>query len=207
MKVCTNCKEEKDVNGFSKDKNREDGRDPWCKKCKSEYKTSHYHTKEGLATQIFVHQKAKSKKRGHDLPSYTKCELKEWLFNHEDFPRLFSEWENNNFDKNHTPSIDRLDDYLPYSFNNIKLVKWKVNNDKGSKDIVSGKNRKYLKPVVSINKETGKINKFYSIAQAYRETGISKCTIIDNCKGKRNTNRTFNPYIWYYEKDYNATIC
>lgn len=203
QKKCTKCKEVKSVDDFSKDINKKDGLDIWCKKCKSDHKKEHHRTKEGLATQIFVHQRAKSKKRGHPLPSYSKEELKDWLFNHEDFPRLFSEWINSKFNKSHVPSIDRINDYLPYSFNNIKLTKWKNNEDRFHSDEKLGINRKRLISVVGIHKETGMIRTFYSIAQANRETGVTSSTIVNICKGRRNHNRLFNPYIWYYEEEYN----
>lgn len=204
MKTCTNCREIKSVSNFSKDVNREDNLDPWCKKCKSDYKVKYYRTKEGLATQIFVHQRAKSKKREHPLPSYSKVELKNWLFNHKMFSELFSEWRDNNFDKNFTPSVDRLNDYLPYSINNIQLVRWKDNADRFHRDEKLGINRKKLIPVIAVSVNTGKVIEFYSIAQAQRETNIQSTNIVNICKRRRKGYISSGGYYWYYKHDYIA---
>lgn len=202
QKICTKCKELKSIVDFSKDKNRKDGVDLWCKQCKNNYKNRYHHTKEGLATQLFVHQRSKSKKRGHTPPDYSKEELKNWLFNHKDFKKLFTEWENSNFNVSLTPSIDRINDYLPYSLDNIQLVKWKENNNRFHIDEKLGINRKKLIPVIAVSIDTGKITEFYSIAQAQRETNVLSTNIVDICKRKHKNYISSGGYYWYYKYKY-----
>lgn len=200
-KTCTSCKIEKEIQSFSRDKNRSDGYDLWCKSCKNDYKKSYHHTKEGLATQLFVHQRSKSKKRCHPLPDYSKKELKEWLFNHIDFERLFSQWVNSGFDIEFTPSIDRLNDYLPYSFDNIRLCTWKENNEKFSIDEKKGINTKKTIAVVAINIKTEEILEFYSIAEASRRMKINSSIIVNCCK-KKIGYKSASDYKWYYKDEY-----
>jgi len=42
MKICTNCLEERPEEQFYRDKNREDGLQPWCKPCRRIVDRAHY---------------------------------------------------------------------------------------------------------------------------------------------------------------------
>ena len=41
------------------------------------------------------------------------------------------------------PSIDRKDDYKPYTFDNIQLTTWQQNKAKGHEDCKNGINNKH----------------------------------------------------------------
>ncbi len=41
MKHCKKCGQDKDFSSFSKNKNKKDGLQPWCKQCTSEYRKSY----------------------------------------------------------------------------------------------------------------------------------------------------------------------
>lgn len=56
-----------------------------------------------------------------DLPSYTKEQFKEWLYDNN-FKELYDSWAKSGYKKELKPSADRKDDFLPYAINNITLA-------------------------------------------------------------------------------------
>lgn len=197
MKKCSRCKELKPKSEYHLNSQSSDNLRPECKEC---HLNSH-RTPSGLGKRIYGHQKRNSKTRNHPMPNYSRVELIEWMVSQENFNKLYDAWVNSNFDKNLTPSCDRIDDYKPYTLSNITLVTWLENKTKSYHDIKSGVNRKRLKPVNQYTKDKKRLIKtHYSIAEAYREIGkpessgsISKC-----CKG-------FIPsaygFCWEYVKE------
>lgn len=87
-------------------------------------------TKNGLSTQIYAQQRSNSKRRGHEIPTYTSKELRAWLFAQPDFEPLFIMWEMSDYSKWERPSCDRDDENFGYSFDNITLMTWRENLDK-----------------------------------------------------------------------------
>ena len=74
-KICTNCKVEKAVFEFHKDKSEKDGLCYICRACHSERNAAYYKTKKGVITRLYGGQRSNSKKRGHAMPDYTKAML------------------------------------------------------------------------------------------------------------------------------------
>lgn len=153
------------------------------------------HTIKGVLTDFYKTQKRSSIKRNHPQPSYTKNELKDWLFENTNFQELYNIWVENNFNKNLKPSIDRLNDYKGYSFNNIQLTTWDKNNKKGNDSRLLGLNRKPLREVIQLDCENNLINTYFSIAEASRITGIKATHIGRVC---RNIRKSAGGYIWKY---------
>ena len=91
--------------------------------------------------------------------------------------------------KNEIKSDNRVSnlEWCSYSYNNSY-------NDKGKK-IGKKAAKKLGKPIFSIDRETGLIMWWESIAEAARQTGISKSSICDCCKGRRKSASNF---YWYY---------
>ena len=83
-----------------------------------------------LVGALVSEQKSSSKKRGHPLPAYTADELYDRLENDFVFNLLYTNWINSGRIKDMRPSIDRLDDFKPYTFDNIQIVTFKENNNK-----------------------------------------------------------------------------
>lgn len=154
-------------------------------------------SKKGLINQIYGSQKTRSKKRGHKLPTYTKKELKEWLYSETQFDALYNVWVVNDFNKNFTPSIDRKNDNIGYTMENIQLMTWEENNAKAYKNRKKGKYDKRNKPVVQFTKEGVFVKEWYSIKEAsskgFHDGCISYC-----CKRKLKTHKGF---IWKYKKE------
>lgn len=196
-KKCTNCGEIKPINEFYKQKDSKYGLQPECKQCNNDRAKNYHLTKDGLITKIYGGQRSGSKKRNYSMPTYTKWELKEWLYSQPLFHKLFENWVQSKFDKMLAPSVDRINDYKSYSFDNIQLMTWKKNKQKGNYDIRNGVNNKQSKAVRCINIITGNVIEFYSIREASRQLNIDQSSISKCCNGKRKTTKV---YIWKYKQ-------
>ena len=185
-KSCSTCNTIKNISKFGKRKTSKDGLRCQCRECENEYAKKRRRTKEGLLLTIYSHQIEHSKTRGHNFPTYTKQELKDWLFTHVLFEDLYFKWVESDYDKYLIPSIDRINDYLPYTFDNIQLMTWGENDKKGIRDMKNGVNNKQNISVHQINTEGEVINTYYSMNQAERETSIQQSNISEVCSGRRN---------------------
>lgn len=195
VKKCSICKIEKNVDLFGKRSLSKDGLRSECKKCKSNLDLKTRRTKKGLIAELFHTQKQKSKKRNMPLPNYNIQSLTHWVFSKKIFHILYKNWEKNNYSQALRPSIDRIDDYKPYTFNNIQILTWKQNQEKAVKDAVSGKTRKTLKPIVQLSLNNKPIKEYYSISQASRELSINLSSIVNCLKGRYKTSGGFK---WKY---------
>ena len=131
MKKCSKCKVIKSKSEFSKRRAYKDGLKYYCKSCSQKINHDLRRTKEGVVQRIYDHQKQTSKRRNHLPPTYTKLELKWWMFSQPIFHNLFKDWEIAEYNKNSKPSVDRINDNLGYTLDNIQLMTWDQNNQKG----------------------------------------------------------------------------
>ncbi len=195
-KICTVCKLVKSHSEFMVRKEMLCGYDSSCNKCKSKKAINYSRTKDGLVTKIYCKQRTSSKVRNHAMPEYTLDELREWVFGQENFEELYLNWVESDYVKDLTPSIDRNDDYKPYSFNNITLMTWVENDKKGARDVINGTNNKRSKTVKKLSRDGILIETYYSMSRAFRETGISIGNISECCSGRRSHAGGFK---WSYE--------
>ena len=79
---------------------------------------------------MYSHQRASSKKRGHPEPSYDSHWLREWVLSQPEYDEIYKAWVLSGYDKNYTPSIDRIDDSKGYSFDNVQIMTWSENRMK-----------------------------------------------------------------------------
>lgn len=167
MKECSNCKQVKLKEEFYKYSLNKDGLKGECKKCIKEKVTLYGRTREGLANRLYGQQVSSSKRRllprgiGNGKPTYNKAEFREWLFSRENFEELYQNWVDNNYNSEYRPSGDRIDEGLPYTLSNLKLVTWKENV--GSAIAIS-----------LIDTENNKKINFISLSQCIRELNIKK---------------------------------
>jgi len=193
--ICRKCKKYKDKSNFYKSKYSR-GVLSECIICTKKTQLKNYRSINGLTGKIYRTQKATSKRRGHKLPDYTLIELRKWILIQPNFYKLYNDWIESVYSTNLIPSCDRLDDYKPYTLSNLRLVTWKINNDKGRNDMRNGINNKNSKAVIQFNKSGDTIKEYYSIAQAKRETGINDTHISLNCLNKRISAGGF---VWKYK--------
>ena len=195
MKVCKGCKEEKELTEFAKTKNSKDGLRGGCKSCEAKRKKDADRTKEGKLKSIYRNQLKHSKLRGHNPPTYTKQEFIDKYINNQRYLTLYINWVSSGYLKELSPSFDRLDDYKGYSFDNIQVITWFENNEKGYLDIKEGRNNKQSKAVIGTNIKTGETIEFYSAHQAGR-CGFTNTHISSCCRGERNHHKG---YIWKFK--------
>lgn len=158
--------------------------------------SDYYHTKVGLIRNILSNQRKNCKRRGHKPPEYSSDEFIEWIFSNKDFERLYSNWKESKFDKMLVPSVDRLDDDKTYSFDNIRLITWQENFDKGNNDRKTGKKITIHRSVEQLDLSGKKIDDFFSIASASRLTGVQRVSIYKVCLGYYHTAGGF---YWRYK--------
>ncbi len=196
-KKCDRCHEVKLLSEF---RTREllDGSFYFSKSCKRCYylRLDNWRkTVKGLIFSIYSHQKSHSKARGDVLPNYTKEELYDWMTNYDGFYCLYNKWCDSGYETMFRPSCDRLNDYKPYTFDNMRIVSWFENNKKSHYDKRNGINNKNSKAVIQETKDGIFIKEHYSINQAAREVNVSDSLIVRCCKGKRNHTAGFH---WRY---------
>jgi len=171
---CRECGKPQGDNNFVKDKSRISGHKNICKKCHSHNQTAKSRTKHGLVTRIHSAQRSRSRKRQHPMPNYTVKELRDWLFPKKLFHVLFAEWEESKYDRELAPSLDRKDDYLPYTFGNIQLTTWGKNKKRAYDDRRQGrsKNGECCIRVIQYTANGEFISEYVSYCEAERQTGV-----------------------------------
>jgi len=185
MYVCYQCKIEKDVSEFSKETaNTIIGHRTDCKECCKKRRTAHDRTKLGVASKIYYTQTANSKARKHTPPSYTKQELIDWLMEQSGFHEAHEYWALNGYKKDFVPSVDRFDDKKSYTMDNIRIVHWKINNDKNRQQIKEWKSTKFTKPVIQFDLQGNEVARFHSIASAARSVSGERSLIRGCCQNK-----------------------
>jgi len=195
-KKCTKCNGIKPTCDFTVDNSKRDNRRPECRKCQNKRELAQKRTKEGLIGRIYSAQCSRSKLKGFEHPEYSIPELRSWAFKKDIYHELFDEWVRSGYDKMKTPSIDRLDDYKSYTFNNIQIITWKENNEKGRNDRKNGINNKVSKAVIQMSLSGMLIANYYSIIQAARETGVNRSSISKCCL---RSQRQAGGYYWMFD--------
>ena len=177
------------------DKSKTENKRGECMSCTKKSALAISKTKDGLVMVLYSHQKGSSRKRHHSLPEYNLSELKEWAFSQPVFHKLYDDWAQSGFDKMKAPSIDRKDDYKGYSFDNIQLMTWNENKNKGHSDRRNGVNNKKNKSVLQYSGQGCFIKEFHSHREASRATDTPRASISKCCRGLTGSAGGF---IWKY---------
>ena len=164
-----------------------------CKTCENKLQVALDRTVNGKLKRIYNTQIAKSRKRGHDLPSYTRLELLNRYKNDPIYLCLHNKWVCSGYDRLEAPSLDRLDDYKPYSFDNIRMVSFRENSEKHYNDKKNGINNKNSMSIKTLCLNTNLEVIYYSMSSAGRELGISLSKVSELCK----TGKEFNKKRFY----------
>lgn len=159
IKVCSSCNETKIITEFGKQKRGKGGIYALCKKCNNRKVAEYRKTKDGLTANIYSEQRHstrdRNKKRGKSLlyPNYSCLELRAWIYNQDNFDELFENWENSNYDKDFKPSCDRKNNSKAYTFDNIKLMTWKENQQNAYDDMRTAELKTNHRAVVQLLKD------------------------------------------------------
>lgn len=200
-KQCNKCNEKVELSLFRKDNKNNDGLSGQCKKCLSILELEARRTKSAVIRRIYNAQVERSKIKMLDKPSYSRQELENWLLDDWIFNLLFDNWKNTGFKKDMKPSTDRLNDYIGYTFENIRIVTWEENNSKGNYDQRNGNNNKSNHGVVQYFIDGKFIKAHCSIISASRLTKVDRGGITNTCKKKTKSSGGF---IWKYSKEINV---
>lgn len=192
--VCSKCKVEKNIDEFTKRTNGKYRSE--CKDCRAEYMRHRKKTKDGLITKIYSSQKINSKKRNHSQPEYTNKQLNKWCKKQKLFHALYDNWVLNNYKINLTPSIDRIDNSIGYSFSNIQLMTWEQNNIKEKNDRKNGIDNRTNKAVLQYDKKLNFMHEYHSIRDASRKTNVHVSNIGMCCNKKR---KTAGGFVWKFK--------
>jgi len=181
FKVCTQCGIAKNKFEFNAHKGRKSGLDDQCRTCVKLYKESYYRSHVGHIAKIYSSQKSSSRRRGNQPPEYTLKELRVWLLSMPEFYDMFDRWVESEYSRWLSPSVDRINDYIGYTMDNIQLMVWQDNYDKGMCDRKRGINNKLNKSVDKCTKNGEYLSTYYSIHQACRENGVKSASNITKC--------------------------
>ena len=205
IKKCFKCEEVKSISEFYTHKNMHDGHLNKCKECakkdarmnqksSSKHSNSYDKTEKGVIRVMYKTQRSNSKRRGHKPPSYTKAELKEWLYKNG-FKNLFQKWKDSGYNRWMKPSVDRIDDTKGYSFDNIRLVTAQENLDHAIRDKMHGKGTqgKACKKV-ECYKDGKLIAEYVSFSDACRSVGYNMERSIKTGKPDKK-----NGFVWRYK--------
>ena len=197
-KKCSTCGITKNINRFTKIKNRIVKEKAQCKDCEKIIKEKLRCTKHGVALKLYDSQMQRCKRRKSNVPTYTKMEFKKWIMDQYEFHEIYDNWIMRGMKKEDVPSIDRKDDNLSYTIDNIQVMRWEDNDIKGSNDHKSGKIRYDQKKVIQYTTDGEYIAEYHAINEAERQTGINHANIVSCCK-KRKRYSHAGGFIWRYK--------
>ena len=128
--ACKKCTSKKESLRYATDsKHRE-----YCLNYERTHRKSKTRTVHGVFVILYNSQKYSSKRRRHNPPDYTCKDLERWFSHSKKFKRLYEAWVRSSYKKELKPSIDRLDWRKPYTKDNIQLMTWGENKEKGVKE-------------------------------------------------------------------------
>ena len=149
-------------------------------------------SKKGVLNTIYRNQKTKERRKGIKV-NYTYNEFKERYLSSDEFLEIYNFWYNNGKQKKLKPSFDRIDCKDSYNFENLKIVTWIENNQKGVKE------RKKTVNMFCKNNKTF-LKQFNSLKDCEEYIGIKNSSKnIGNCCRKRL--KSAYGYYWEYAKE------
>lgn len=104
-----------------------------CKTCNRLKCWNQGHDLIGCLKQRYRTMVTRAKRKGWPPPEFTSKEFVNRWSRDIDYLSIYSTWVASGYDKDLSPSVDRIDPRLPYKWTNIQIIKWVDNNRKGCK--------------------------------------------------------------------------
>ena len=163
-----------------------------CKKWYKEYQLQYKRTKEGWARNTYHTQRKSSKHRKHPMPNYSLEEFTQWAFSQLNFDTLYASWVKSGYEQSFRPSADRLNDYNPYTLDNLRLVTFKENSVTGTRSEKAHKAYDKVNALqgLTVHQYTldgEHIASYKSSYVAAKATGIDQSSITKCCRGVAKT--------------------
>jgi hypothetical protein len=205
MKVCKDCGQSKHLDQFRPKLSNKDGAETRCKICRNIRYNKSDPTR--VFKQIYNNQILHSVIRDHPAPTYSFATLLTWVDQQANAFAIWNAYVASKFDTSLRPSIDRIDDSLPYYIGNIQLMTWGENKAKSYQSrqlglIKGGPGGQ--RPVASFN-EDGSLHKTYiSIMEAVRDVkgrmhgiaSVANGKPVKDGRGVYYQPRTYKGFIW-----------
>lgn len=134
-------------------------------------------TKKQVIFTIYSSQISSSIQRGHKPPLYDKYWLYYWCMENTLFHSLYDKWIISGLEKELKPSVDRIVENSPYSKDNLQIMTFESNREKGHKAVAAGNIIRKVRPISQYTIDGDFIRSFPSVASASRLLGISRCSI------------------------------
>ena len=198
IKRCKDCLKNKNLDLFYNCSSNIDGKQGRCKKCSENKRKEKYRDKKERIKVIYRQQVSRCKAKWWPPPKYSKKELIERCLSNEDYHKIYENRASCWYAKDMVPSIDRLNDYETYSFDNIQVLTWEKNREKWHLDKVNWINNKTSRKVYQFNKNWKLIWHYPSIVIAAKKTWACNSTIWECCRGKSKMSWW---YYWSYSED------
>lgn len=228
-KVCLGCLMEKEIKFFWKAKARTK-RIPASRCIECERKRMQ--GKDYVIYSIYKEQRRSSREKGYPAPEYNLRWFIKWCNDSEKFNELYDKWKSSEYDVYLRPSIDRINPLKPYLKNNIQVMTFSENSEKGrttdkyihslNKDNIIGKKSNietirrilsYLRYIYNQQKEEAlkeryDIKYYYSqewlIGYVFRNINI-KHIINKDISNIKNVNKIFSVEKLLKEKKYSKS--
>lgn len=151
-------------------------------------------TPKGILTNIYHKQIERCNKKNLPLPEYSLIELHEMFLKNSLYLELYDKWIMSGRQYYDKPSIDRKDPDKGYAKDNIQIMTWGENREKGDFENAV----RFTTAIEMFDRDSNKIREFESIKEAVKETGLHQGLIVMVCQGKRNHT---GGYIFRYRGD------
>ena len=137
-------------------------------------------TPKGILTNMYGKMKYRSALKGLPPVGFTLVDFHDRYLKDSTFLNLVSNWASNGYSKQNKPSVDRINLFHGYTFDNIKIVTWAENRKKADWE----KSFLYTTAVNMFDENGNKLRTFESIKEAHIQTKIHPSLIIQCCQGR-----------------------
>ena len=127
-KVCLGCLIRKEIKFFrERTKRTKKIPESRCIECEKNRRRE----KGYVIYSIYKEQRRSSREKGYPAPEYNLKWFIKWYNDSEKFSELYDKWKNSKYDVYLRPSIDRINPLKPYLKDNIQVMTFSENSEKG----------------------------------------------------------------------------